>query len=135
MAYLRSLILVVLVLPCATLAQIAAAHEPEPLQWGPAAAAHLMRRAGFSASPAEIERIVQQGFQATLDELLDFETVDNSAMEQGLKAKAYPLAFYSPEDELTFGDFENLNRRWLYRMIHSRHQLVEKMTLFWRASA
>ncbi len=103
----------------------------QPLAWGIPAAAHLMRRAGFSASLEELDRMVQQGYPATLDELIDFEGVDDSAMERALADKQYQLAYYEPELEISFASLLDLNREWLFRMIHTRHQLVEKMTLFW----
>ena len=58
--------------------------NPESLEWGLEAAAHLMRRAGFSASPAELSQIVEQGLETTLDQLINFEQVDDSALELSL---------------------------------------------------
>jgi hypothetical protein len=34
---------------------------------------HLLRRAGFGASAQELEAAVEQGFAATIDELIKFE--------------------------------------------------------------
>ncbi|HSR69486.1 MAG TPA: DUF1800 domain-containing protein [Acidobacteriota bacterium] len=100
--------------------------------WDRANAAHLMRRAGFSASPQEIDRMVSQGFIATLDELLEYETVDDSAMEEALAARDYQLSRAVPQVEgLVLANPVELNRWWLYRMINSRRQLLEKMTYFW----
>jgi len=62
------------------------AEQIQALEWGTGAAAHLVRRGGFSASPEEIGRLVGQGFEATLDELLDYEAMDDSEMEAGLEA-------------------------------------------------
>jgi len=39
-----------------------------PSQWDEDAAAHLLRRIGFSARPADIQRARQQGLQATVEE-------------------------------------------------------------------
>ncbi len=104
-----------------------------PLEWGLPAAAHLMRRAGFSASPEELQRIVDEGFEATLNELLDYEAVDNSAMEEGLAARGYSLVELIDEgsEGFSYGNPLDMNRWWFYRMINSRHQLLEKMTFFW----
>ncbi len=103
----------------------------EPLEWGIPAAAHLMRRAGFSADLDELYRIRAQGYSATLDELIDYQNVDNSALEARLEARNYQLAYYVPDLDFSLASLVDLNRLWLQRMIHSRHQLVEKMTLFW----
>ncbi len=105
-------------------------EQIEPLPWDLQAAGHLLRRAGFSASPGELQRIVDQGFEATLDELLDFESIDDSAMEAQLAEREYSLVRLNQNERLR-ANAQNLQRWWLYRMIHSRHQLVEKMTLFW----
>ena len=39
--------------------------------------AHLMRRAGFGASRDELERCVEQGYEATVEELLDTSNPNN----------------------------------------------------------
>ena len=100
------------------------------LQWGYPAAAHLMRRAGFSAAPRGLEKIVGQGVEATLDELLDFENVDDSEMEAALALEDFRLS-YEMEEMYPFADILEMNRHWYFRMVNSRRQLVEKMALFW----
>lgn len=104
--------------------------SPTPLAWDMTTAAHLMGRAGFSAPPEEIERLVRQGLEATLQELLYFENVDNSALEAGLAEKNYTFTLITNQGR-EVPNQGNMARWWLYRMIHSRHQLVEKMTYFW----
>jgi len=104
--------------------------NPEPLEWGLEAAAHLMRRAGFSASPAELKQIVEQGLETTLDQLIDFEQVDDSMLEQSLAAQNYQLVRTNQNEQLRV-NYDVIQRWWLYRMLHSRRQLVEKMTYFW----
>ena len=100
------------------------------LPWGHPAAAHLMRRAGFSAPLRGLERIVEQGLEATLDELLDFENVDDSEMETALALEDFRLS-YAMEEMYPFADILEMNRHWYFRMVNSRRQLVEKMALFW----
>ncbi|MGH9341457.1 MAG: DUF1800 domain-containing protein [Acidobacteriota bacterium] len=98
--------------------------------WDRKTASHLIRRAGFGASLDEVDRIVAQGFEAALNELLYFEQMDNSAMEATLAAQNYPLVRLDNNNrELT--NVLGIRQWWLYRMIHSRHQLVEKMAFFW----
>ncbi len=103
---------------------------PEPLEWGVPAAAHLLRRAGFSAGLDELDRVVRQGFDATVDELVDFEAVDDSAMEAALDAKGYEFVRTNREGQVLPNGL-GMQQWWYFRMLNSRRQLVEKMTLFW----
>ena len=102
----------------------------QSIEWGTGAAAHLMRRGGFSASPEEIGRLVSQGFEASLNELLDYEAIDDSEMEAGLEAANLSL-LRRIRDVAWVTNIEPLQTWWLYRMIHSQRQLLEKMTFFW----
>ena len=61
----------------------------EDLDWGFEAAAHLLRRGGFSAPPEEIGRIVGKGFSNALEELFEQDKVDDSEMEDGLAEKKF----------------------------------------------
>ncbi len=72
-----------------------------------------------------------QGFEVTLSELLDYEAMDDSQMEAGLEAAGLQLIRQNPNNGQYMTDIGNLQRWWLYRMIHSRHQLLEKMAFFW----
>ena len=47
--------------------------------WDYDKAAHLIERAGFGATPAEIERLAAMTPDAAVDELVNYTTVDNSA--------------------------------------------------------
>ncbi len=106
------------------------AEQIQALEWGTGAAAHLVRRGGFSASPEEIGRLVGQGFEATLDELLDYEAMDDSEMEAGLEAADIVLIRQNNNGRYVT-NIGALQRWWLYRMVHSRRQLLEKMALYW----
>ena len=86
-------------------------------------ASHLWRRAGFGATTQQIHETVERGIEATLDDVLDLEKED-ADMEEELSKLS--------------GDVFDLNNNgedvrcwWLYRMIHSRRPLREKLTLFW----
>ncbi len=111
--------------------RIAPGQQPQPLAWGLPAAAHLMRRAGFSAPPDRMGEIVDRGFEAALQELLNPETVDDSAMEAALAARGYQLAVPRAAMDGLRANGQDLQRLWLFRMLNSRRQLQEKMTLFW----
>src|SRR5581483_9658550 len=82
---------------------------------------HLLRRAGFGASPAELDQYVALGYQGTLDRLLNFEQVPDS----------YPD--YTPTDLDPKGrpKLEELQLWWVNRLLTTPRPLQEKMTLFW----
>jgi uncharacterized protein (DUF1800 family) len=79
-----------------------------------------MRRAGFGATPQELQHYSSIGYEAALDELLHPERVDNSQLEADIK-----------QQDFDFTAIEDLKRWWLYRMAYSKRPLEEKMTLFW----
>ncbi|MDA0770251.1 MAG: DUF1800 domain-containing protein [Chloroflexi bacterium] len=83
---------------------------------------HLMRRAGFGATRAELEQLASKGYEAVVEDLLNpdaFADVDDDVW------KRYNM-------ELSYNDSLQVHMgRWLYRMINSVRPLEEKMTLFW----
>jgi uncharacterized protein (DUF1800 family) len=81
--------------------------------------AHLLRRAGFGASPAELDAAVTRGFDATLDQLL-MPQDDHDAADDMLSQIDFDLT--KPADA---------QRWWLVRMRYTSRPLVEKMALFW----
>jgi uncharacterized protein (DUF1800 family) len=88
--------------------------------------AHLLRRAGFGASEAELDQYTALGFAAVVERLLNPEQVDDSVSD-GLIA---PLAL-----DATAADarrkIENVKFWWLNRMLYTQRPLQEKMVLFW----
>ena len=85
--------------------------------------AHLMRRAGFGATPDELERLVVQGYERTVEALLNPEAVPESpALDADLVYRYFPDSAAECRGPAPF---------WAYRMINTRRPLVEKMTLFW----
>jgi uncharacterized protein (DUF1800 family) len=83
-------------------------------------AGHLLRRIGFGPNPAEMKRLLKVGAAAYLDEQLDPARIDDSAAE----------AKFAPETRNLFDDYKRI-LRWYTRMVYSRRQLQEKMTLIW----
>ncbi len=81
---------------------------------------HLLRRAGFGASSAELDQYRKLGLSGTVDRLIDYESVDNSALENRLKSY-----------NLDPNKYADLARWWALRMIYTARPLEEKMTLFW----
>ena len=86
--------------------------------------AHLMRRAGFGVTRAELETLVEKDYEAVVEELLhpgDPQNmpddiirryhVDQSEMRQLTAAAPY----------------------WIYRMVTTRAPLEEKIALFWHS--
>ncbi|HLL78705.1 MAG TPA: DUF1800 family protein, partial [Ktedonobacteraceae bacterium] len=96
--------------------------QPQP--HGPMASetqiGHLLRRAGFGASPADLATYRALGFTGAVDQLLNYSQVSDSAMESRLNALNLDLNL--PQDQ---------QRWWLLRMAWTQRPLLEKMTLFW----
>jgi uncharacterized protein (DUF1800 family) len=84
--------------------------------------AHLYRRAGFGLSQRELKAAAARGREACIEELLHPEQV-----EDPLDARLAELT----GELLDLSKLEDLQQWWLYRMIHTRRPLQEKLTLFW----
>jgi uncharacterized protein (DUF1800 family) len=84
--------------------------------------AHLMRRAGFGASRKELESRVAQGYEATVEELLDPES--QPAVDDDI------LYRYFPNYEGGMAPVQ-AQAQWIYRMVNTQRPLEEKMVLFW----
>ncbi len=83
--------------------------------------AHLMRRASFGASRDELETLVEQGYDETVERLLDTE--DPRSMDIDL------IRRYHPDHMGMMGN--NIGSHWMYRMISTDAPLREKVALFW----
>jgi uncharacterized protein (DUF1800 family) len=90
---------------------------------------HLLRRAGFGASAAELDAYAAAGYGAVVDRLVDFERVpddvDANIGRPGFVAVTSRGEF-SPNTVI-----QDARQRWLFRMVHSQRPLQEKMALFW----
>lgn len=86
--------------------------------------AHLLRRAGFGGSPQEIDDLSSRGREGAVDFLINFNQIDNTAM-QNLLAASFD---FSTQDGITNGE---IRRWWFTRMVATKRQFEEKMTLFW----
>jgi len=84
--------------------------------------AHLYRRAGFGLAPDELEAAKAKGLDACITELVHPEKVKDPLDERlaDLQGELFDLS-----------NFDDAQAWWLYRMIHTRRPLLEKMTLFW----
>jgi uncharacterized protein (DUF1800 family) len=90
------------------------------IDWTRDAAAHLLRRAGFGGTPAEIDALYAKGLEGAISSLLDYEAVDLTAYEAALAARPYNL--------LTT---RGIQQWFLDRMAFSPRPFEEKMTYFW----
>src|SRR5215212_8349438 len=81
--------------------------------------AHLLRRAGFSPSAAELDAAVAKGRDALLEDLLHPEAVPDPA-EAGF-----------PTSSIDYARPQSLRFWWLARMFATARPLQEKLTLFW----
>src|SRR5262249_45886807 len=90
---------------------------------------HLLRRAGFGASPAELDYYADLGIAGTIDELIDYshipDYVDSKIGTPGYGATTSQGQF-ARSTVIT-----DARQRWLFRMVHSGRPLQEKMALFW----
>jgi uncharacterized protein (DUF1800 family) len=97
--------------------------EPsEDLPWDRPAAAHLYRRAGFGVDRATLDLAVQRSPAAVVSELL----ADNQESSD-FRETADILATAT----LAGGDPKQLSAAWVYRLLFTPNQLLEKATLFW----
>jgi uncharacterized protein (DUF1800 family) len=81
---------------------------------------HLLRRAGFGPTAAEIEAATRAGLASTTEDLLHPERQGDSVLESKLGLAALDLT-----------KVQQLRQWWLLRMALTRRPLLEKMTLFW----
>src|SRR5256884_2051287 len=119
-----------------------------PQQWNYEPAAHLLTRAGFGGTPAEIEAGYGKGLEATIHDLVDasddFANAQPPAWAHPRKIGKIRMEMRSKkispkerkERKREFHDMEgenilDLRRWWLEQMLTSPAPLVEKMTLFW----
>jgi Protein of unknown function (DUF1800) len=92
--------------------------------WDLGKVAHLHRRAGFGATPAEIERDLKAGPKASVDRLLDPPRAVNPERDAIDSLRGGVLTAVDMQ-------VERLKAYWLYRIVFGPDPLREKMTLFW----
>jgi uncharacterized protein (DUF1800 family) len=90
---------------------------------------HLLRRAGFGATSAELKHYQDLGFSGTVDELVNFKAIPDD-VDSKIGTPGYvgttSTGEFSPSTVIN-----DARQRWLFRMTHSRRPLQEKMALFW----
>jgi uncharacterized protein (DUF1800 family) len=86
-------------------------------------AAHLLRRAGFGANSAELDRYAAMTSAMMTQSVLNYQQTSNATLEAQL-----------PTLDLTSDKGPNaaaVQAWWLQRMVQTARPLEEKMTLFW----
>ncbi|HEY7995100.1 MAG TPA: DUF1800 domain-containing protein [Candidatus Eremiobacteraceae bacterium] len=94
--------------------------------WSPRLAAHLLRRAGFGGSPAEIGAAASAGMNAAVDGLLDPRPDTLPSSPQG-DLTYLPMA---PPEQRRDAYLRAVSW-WLDRMLQTPNPLIERMTYFW----
>src|SRR5215208_513459 len=90
---------------------------------------HLLRRAGFGASAAEAETFRYTSLAAMVTHLVDYEARPDDVdarIGRADHAQVTSKDLFAPDV-----DIDDARQRWLFRMIHTRRPLQEKMALFW----
>ena len=94
--------------------------------------AHLFRRAGFGASAADVTQFARLGilsFSTAVSYLLNFEAQPDDV--DGFIGKVGYVGVTAPARFAPTSVINDARQRWLFRMVHSKRPLQEKMTLFW----
>src|SRR4051812_22687557 len=99
-----------------------AGHFDRPIE-------HLLRRAGFGASPAELDDYGQLSITQAIDTLVDYERVADDVDDKIFRPGYVGITARGPF--MPGANIIDARQRWLFRMVHSARPLQEKMTLFW----
>jgi len=86
-------------------------------------AGHLLRRAGFGGTAAEIDRFAAMTSAAMTQTVLDYQQTSNATLDAQL-----PTLDLASANGPTAGAIQAW---WLQRMVQTARPLEEKMTLFW----
>jgi uncharacterized protein (DUF1800 family) len=91
---------------------------------------HLHRRAGFGLTAADAERVsTLRSYRDAVDELLVFDPAD-ADVDALIGTPGY-VGITSSGPFLPSRDINHARQRWLFRLVHARAPLREKMALFW----
>jgi uncharacterized protein (DUF1800 family) len=104
--------------------------QPYSGAWNEQTAAHLLRRAMFGATPAQIRQAVQQGLNATLNQLLQDRPAPEPPVDITTGQTWHDKPFNS-EPNADGRYYTYLRAWWIGLMINQPISLIEKMTLFW----
>ncbi|HQR39922.1 MAG TPA: DUF1800 domain-containing protein [Blastocatellia bacterium] len=88
--------------------------------WTRETAAHLLRRAGFGATAAELDEYEALGLNGAVAKLVDYESTSNAELDALLA-----------QINFDFTRFGSIQLWWILRMIYTARPLEEKMVFFW----
>jgi uncharacterized protein (DUF1800 family) len=93
-------------------------------------AQYVLRRFGFSDTPANVNAVYKNGVSSWLAQQLNPDAIDDSALSTYVEP--IPLFGTGPSTMDGYDNYDTiLRRRILQREIASKRQLLEKMTLHW----
>ena len=90
---------------------------------------HLLRRAGFGASPADVETFRDMSPAAAVAHLVDYAGRPDDVDERIGRPDHVQVStnnLFAPDI-----DIDDARQRWMFRLVHSRRPLQEKMAMFW----
>ena len=90
---------------------------------------HLLRRAGFGASLADVETFRDMSPAAAVAHLVEYEGRPDDVDDRIGRPDHVQVAtrdLFAPDI-----DIDDARQRWMFRMVHSRRPLQEKMAMFW----
>jgi uncharacterized protein (DUF1800 family) len=93
----------------------------EPVKTFTLEEAHLLaRRTMFGATKEQLEQLLDEGLEASLEKLFDYDLAPHSGNP------------FAPTVSMKDGEqIQATQGRWLFEMIHSEHPFREKLALFW----
>src|SRR5437867_3338138 len=116
-------------------------------RWDFTTAAHLLNRAGFCGTPAEIEKFVALGPEQSVSHFVDYEKIQDNTRDPDWakpdpdRVERFMAARSAPEEERKKMQRQEqqtqrqhmleLKRWWLERMASEPRPSQEKMVLFW----
>src|SRR5688500_17284729 len=116
-------------------------------RWNYATAAHLLNRAGFGGTPAEIEKLAALSPEKAVDSVINYDSiadptpnpewakVDPERFQKYQQMRAAPAAdkqkMRQEEQRERRNELQDLRHWWLQRMVSGPRPLQEKLTLFW----
>ncbi|MCF6313309.1 MAG: DUF1800 family protein [Verrucomicrobiales bacterium] len=115
----------------------------ESKAWTYAKARHLMVRAGFGGTPAQVQELYEMGLHDAVDHFVEIyeQPVANIEFDPARLRRTERWASRLPWDERQYMTVKHRNterkqqsemrRWWLQRMAESPRPLQEKLTLFW----
>jgi uncharacterized protein (DUF1800 family) len=90
---------------------------------------HLFRRAGFGASAADLQAVNGMSYAAAVDYFVDFDKQPDDVDTKIGSPDSVAITTrgqFSPNTVI-----DDARQRWLFRMVHTKRPLQEKMALFW----